>query len=100
MVKNSVANTGDIRDEGSIHEQGQQPGRGNGTPLQYSCLENPLDRGTWQAAVHSVTKRHNSSDLRCPQVMNNPRHLLHVVNIIFIYLYILIPQKKNQCFIR
>ena len=46
----------DIRDIGSIPESGKSPGEGHGNPLQYSCLENPTDRGAWQAAVHSVTK--------------------------------------------
>ena len=55
MVKN-VPNAGDIRDLGSIPESGRSPGGGHGNPLQYSCLENPLDRGVWQATVHEVTK--------------------------------------------
>ena len=43
-------------DEGSIPGLGRSPGEGNGTPLQYSCLENPMDRGAWKAAVHGVTE--------------------------------------------
>ena len=44
----------------SIPELGRAPGEGNGNPLQYSCLENPIDRGAWQTTVHEVTKvRHN-----------------------------------------
>ena len=43
-------------DPGSIPGSGRSPGEGNGNPLQYSCLENPMDRGAWQAAVHGVTK--------------------------------------------
>ena len=49
VVKNPPANTGDIRDAGSIPGSGRSPGEGNGNPLQYSCLENPMDRGAWQA---------------------------------------------------
>ena len=56
VVKNPPANTGDPRDAGSILGSGRSPGVGNGNPLQYSCLENYMDRGAWQAAVHSVTK--------------------------------------------
>ena len=45
-------------DPGSIPGLGISPGEGNGNPLQYSCLENPMDRGAWQATVHRVTKSH------------------------------------------
>jgi len=56
VVKKPPANTGDIRDTGSIPGWGRSPGEGNGYPLQYSCLENPMDRGTWSATVHRVAK--------------------------------------------
>ena len=56
VVKNLTANAGDIRDEGSIPGSGRSPGEGQGNPLQYSCPENPMDRGTWRAAVHSISK--------------------------------------------
>ena len=56
MVKNLPANAGDIRDTGLIPGLGRAPGEGNGNPLQYSFLENPVDRGTWQATVHMVTQ--------------------------------------------
>ena len=46
----------DLRDVGSIPGLGRSPGEGNGNPLQYSCLDNPMDRGTWRTIVHSVTK--------------------------------------------
>ena len=49
MVKNPPANSGDIRDVGSIPGLGRSPGGGYGNPLQYSCLENPMDRGAWKA---------------------------------------------------
>ena len=51
--KVSAYNAGD---PGSIPESGRSPGEGNGTPLQYSCLENPMDGGVWEAAVHGVSK--------------------------------------------
>ena len=56
MVKNPPANTGDLRDAGSIPGLGRSPGGGYGNPLQYSCLENPMDRGAWQAKVRRVPK--------------------------------------------
>ena len=56
LVKNLPANVGDMRDLGSILESGRTRGVGNGDLLQYSCLENPTDRGVWWATVHSVTK--------------------------------------------
>ena len=56
VVKSLPANAGDIRDMGSIPGSGRSPGGGHGNPLQYSCLKNPVDRGTWGATVHRVTK--------------------------------------------
>ena len=56
MVKNLLANARDIRDASLIHESGRSPGGGHGNPLQYSCLENPMDRSAWWAAVHGVAK--------------------------------------------
>ena len=56
VVKNLPAKVGDARDAGSIPELERSPGKGNDTPLQYSCLKNPMDRGTWWAAVHGVTE--------------------------------------------
>jgi len=56
VVKNPPANAGDIRDAGLIHGLGRSPGRKHGNPLQYSCLENPMDSGARQAIVHSVAK--------------------------------------------
>ena len=52
-VKASARNAGDL---GSIPGSGRSPGEGNGNPLQYSCLENPMDGGAWWAAVHGVAK--------------------------------------------
>ena len=53
VVKNLPASAGDA---GSILGSGRSPGEGNGNPLQYSCLGNPVDRGAWQATVHGVTR--------------------------------------------
>ena len=55
-VKNPSANAGDVRYTGSILELGRSPGEGNGDPLQYSCLENPMKREAWWAMAHRVTK--------------------------------------------
>ena len=54
-VKNPPASAGDAGEVGSIPGLGRSPGEGNGNPLQYSCLGNPMDRGEWQATVHGVT---------------------------------------------
>ena len=56
VVRNPPANIGDTGDVGFIPELGRSLGRGNGNPLQYSCLENCIDRGAWWATVHRVTK--------------------------------------------
>ena len=56
VVKNSPANAGDERDVDLIPESGRSLGGGHGNPLQYSCQENPMDRGAWRATVHGVTK--------------------------------------------
>ena len=56
MLKNPPANAGDLRDAGSIPESGRSPGGANGNPLQYPCLENPLDTGIWRATVHRVAQ--------------------------------------------
>ena len=56
MVKNLPANAGDVRDVGSMPGSGRSPGGGHSNPLQYSCLENPMNRGAWWAIVHRVAK--------------------------------------------
>ena len=59
-LKNAPANTGDIRDVGSIPRSGRSPGGGHGNPLRYSCLKNPIDGGAWWATVHGG---HTESDM-------------------------------------
>ena len=56
VVKNPSANAGDIRDVGSIPGSGRSPGGGYGNLFQYSCLENPMNRGAWRAIAHRVAK--------------------------------------------
>ena len=59
VVKNLLANAGDT---GLIPGSGQSPGEGNGSPLQYSCLENPMDRGVWGAIVHRVSRESDTTE--------------------------------------
>ena len=58
MVKNLTANAGD---SGSVPKSGRSPGKGNRNPLQYSCLENSMDRGAWCATVHGVVKESDTT---------------------------------------
>ena len=69
VVKNPPANAGDVRDAGLIPGSGRSPGGGHGNSLQYSCLENLMNRGAWQATVHGVTEnRTRLSNLACIHV--------------------------------
>ena len=65
VVKNPPANSGDIKDVGLISGSGRAPAGGHGSPLQYSCLEDPRNRGAWRATVHGVAK--NQTGLRTAQ---------------------------------
>ena len=56
LVKNLPVNAGDIRDTGLLPGLGRSPGKGNGNPLQYSCLEESMGRGAWWATVHGVSR--------------------------------------------
>ena len=56
VVKNLPARAGDLRDMGSVLELGRSSGEGHGNPLQYSCLEDPMDRDAWWASVHRVAE--------------------------------------------
>ena len=56
VVKNLPANAGDVRDTGSVPGSGRSPGGGHGHPILYPYLENPMDRGAWQATFYGVTK--------------------------------------------
>ena len=64
MIKNPLTNGGDRREEGSIPGSGRSPGIGNGSPPQYSCLENPMGRGAWWVMVHGVAKRQTQLNVR------------------------------------
>ena len=63
VLKNLPANAGDIRDVGSIPGLGRLPGGGHDNPLQYSCLENPMDREDWWATVHRVANESETTEL-------------------------------------
>ena len=69
MVKNQPSNAGHEGDAGWIPGSGRSPGGENDNPLQYSCLENPKDRGAWQATVHGTTKI--QMQLSTPKNYNN-----------------------------
>ena len=56
VVKNLPANAGDVRDAATVPGMGRSPVGGHGNSLQYSCLENPMERGAWRATVHRVTR--------------------------------------------
>ena len=62
VIKNPYAGAGGTGDPGSSPGQGRPPRGGNGNPHQYRCLEHPMDRGTWRATVHGVTKETELSD--------------------------------------
>ena len=77
VVKNLPASTGAMRDTGLIPESGRPSGGGNGNPLQYSCLGNPLDRGTWWATAHRVAES-DLSEHACPYKIY--KHKLYHLN--------------------
>ena len=75
VVKNLAANAGDLRHAGSIPGSGRSPGGRNGNPLQYSCLENPMDRGAWGATVHRVVQ----SQTRLKQLSTQHADIKHLL---------------------
>ena len=74
VVKNLPANARDTKDSGSIPGSGRSPREGNGNQLQYSCLENPMDRGAWWATVHGGCK----SQTRLKRLSSSSSHFWHV----------------------
>ena len=69
VVKILPASTGDSRDWGSIPGSRRSPGGGHGNPLQYPCLENPMDRGAWRATVHGVTESQTQLSMHTQSVI-------------------------------
>ena len=63
VIKNPLANAEDVRDTGSVPRSERSPEGGHGSPLQYTFLENPMDRGAWQATVHGVTKESDTTEV-------------------------------------
>ena len=82
VVKNPPANGGDVSDTGLIPGLGRSPGGGNGNPLQYSCLGNPMDREAWWATVHGAAK--SQTRLKWP---STHAHFLSRVDIVLIWIY-------------
>ena len=80
VVTNLPANAGDIRDSGSIPGSGRSPGEGQGNPLQYSCLENPKDRGAWQAIVYGVSKSQTRLNHYHSNILSLGPHLSHLTS--------------------
>ena len=74
VIKNPPANARDARDKSSVPGSGRSPGVGNDIPLQYSCLENSMDRGAWWATVHGVAKSQITTEHTCLKVTNFPTH--------------------------
>ena len=88
MVKNLLASVGDARDLSSIPKSGRSPGVGNGNPLQYSCLENSMDRGAWQAMAMEFQSQTGLSDFT---------HFTHSVYIHIYYIfYVVMIKLKSQ----
>ena len=78
LVKNPPDNAGDVRDMGLTSGWERSPGGGHSNPLQYSCLENTVDRGAWWAMVHRVTKsRTHWSDFACTHAQTHNRHRIY-----------------------
>ena len=109
---------GNVGDPGWIPGFGRSPGGGHGNPFQYSCLENPMDRGAWRATVHGVTKnRTQLSDLRLPEYLtanclctlghfpvSNPAMFLFIAliitwNYMFIFLLVRCLSPHPECFL-
>ena len=69
--KNLPASAGDVRDEGLVPGLGRSPGGGHGSPLQASCLENPMDRGVWRATVHGVAESRTRLKRPSPRILTH-----------------------------
>ena len=84
VLRNLPAGAGDLRDEGSIPGSGRSPGGRHGSLLQYSCLENPMDRGAWRATVHRVVQ----SWTQLKRLSTQARVHIHTYITYIIYIYI------------
>ena len=86
VVKNPTASAGDVRDSGLIPGLGRSPGRGHGNPLQYSCLENPMDRGAWSDTVHEVTESDTTATKHSLAVLDIAMFIFAVVLLYFVFI--------------
>ena len=80
VVRNPPANTGDMGGSGSIPGSGRSPGEANGNPLQYSCLENTMDRGAWQATVHLMAESNTTEHTQDSEKISYTRLVSRGVN--------------------
>ena len=78
MVKNLPANAREVRGLGLIDGSGGSPEEGNGNPLQYACLENPMDRQDWRVTVHSIAKSQTEVTYHHTVTYNHTSHFLYV----------------------
>ena len=94
VVKNLPANTGDVRDPGSIPGSGRSLREGHGNPLWYSSLENPMDGGAWRTAVHRITKSWTWLKQLGTQTLANRKHTVcsrYSINCSCSYIIMIIP---------
>ena len=95
VVKNALDNAGDIRDLDYIHGLGRSPGGRHGNPLQYSCLENAMDREDWWATVHRVTK--SQTQLKRLSMHTCINEVFKILNMLYIYNPSQVRQTMFQC---
>ena len=94
LVKNPPANAGDAR-EVSVLGLGRSPGEGNGNLLQYSCLENPMERGAWWATVHGITKSRTQLSMCVHACTYTHRH--SEIGLLFSILFVLLIISRRKC---
>ena len=97
MVKNSPANAGDTGDAGLIPRSGRSPGGGNSNPLQYSCLENPMDRGAWWAVVHKMAKTQTQLSMLTHVLIFRTKLYFQVIMSIFLQIFVNIGFIRISC---
>ena len=96
MVKNPHANSGDIRDVGSIPGLGRSPEGGHGNLLQYPCLENPMDREEWQAIVHEVMESQTGLEQLSMHTYTHTHTHTHTHIYIYIHTYICVSVYESE----